>query len=65
MTTPRPWVIDSTSGAENYIGIADAANVVLAHRYRTTWLLTLDQRHFRRLRPLWDAGHFSLMPFGP
>jgi uncharacterized protein len=56
-------VIDSMSGDLSYIGIADASNVVLADRYRTTRLLTLDQRHFRRLRPLWGAAHFSLLPF--
>jgi predicted nucleic acid-binding protein len=56
-------VIDTASGADDYIGIADASNVVLADRYRTTRVLTLDQRHFRRLRPLWGAGHFSLLPF--
>lgn len=56
-------VINGNSDDSNYIGIADAANVVLADRYRTTRLLTLDQRHFRRLRPLWGAGHFSLLPY--
>jgi uncharacterized protein len=55
-------VINRNSDDSNYIGIADAANVVLADRYRTTRLLTLDQRHFRRLRPLWGADHFSLLP---
>lgn len=57
-------VINAEPDDNNYIGIADAANVVLADRYRTTCLLTLDQRHFRRLRPLWGAGHFSLLPYG-
>jgi hypothetical protein len=28
-----------------------------------TRLLTLDQRHFRRLRPLWGADHFTLLPY--
>jgi predicted nucleic acid-binding protein len=56
-------VINRNSDDTDYIGIADAANVVLADRYRTTRLLTLDQRHFRRLRPLWGAGHFSLLPY--
>ncbi|WP_216915769.1 PIN domain-containing protein [Nocardia sp. NBC_01377] len=48
---------------KDYVGIADASNVVLADRYRTTTLLTLDQRHFRRLRPLWGADHFTLLPY--
>jgi uncharacterized protein len=56
-------VINRDSDDSNYIGIADAANVVLADRYRTTRLLTLDQRHFRRLRPLWGADHFTLLPY--
>jgi uncharacterized protein len=56
-------VINRNSDDTNYTGIADAANVVLADRYRTTRLLTLDQRHFRRLQPLWGADHFTLLPF--
>jgi len=31
------------------IGVADASLVVLAHRYKTERLLTLDRRHFRVL----------------
>ena len=45
------------------IGIADASNVILADRHRTTTILTLDQRHFRRLRPQWGASHFTLLPY--
>jgi hypothetical protein len=56
-------VIGRSSDGSNYIGITDAANVVLADRYRTTRLLTLDQRHFRRLRPLWGADYFTLLPY--
>jgi predicted nucleic acid-binding protein len=56
-------VINRNSDDADYLGIADAANVVLADRFRTTRLLTLDQRHFRRLRPLWGADHFSLLPY--
>lgn len=43
------------------IGITDASLVVLAERYRTRTILTLDQTHFRVLRPL-DGGHFKLVP---
>jgi uncharacterized protein len=50
-------------GGKDYIGITDAANLVLADRYRTTSLLTLDQRHFRSLRPIWGADHFRLLPY--
>jgi predicted nucleic acid-binding protein len=56
-------VIAQNSDDSSYIGIADASNVVLADRYRTTSLLTLDQRHFRRLRPLWGADYFTLLPY--
>jgi len=43
-------------------GIADLSLVVLAARYRTTRLLTFDQRHFRLIRPL-QGGTFTLLPF--
>ncbi|MGH3266352.1 MAG: PIN domain-containing protein [Trebonia sp.] len=43
------------------IGVADASLVVLADRYRTDRLLTLDHRHFRVLRNA--AGQaFELLP---
>ena len=53
----------TNSHRDDYVGIADASNIVLADRYRTTRLLTLDQRHFRVLRPLWGADAFTLLPF--
>lgn len=56
-------VIAHNSDDRDYIGITDAANVVLADRYRTTRMLTLDQRHFRRLRPRWGADYFTLLPY--
>ena len=56
-------VMDRFSEPRDYIGVTDAANVVLSDRYRTTDLLTLDQRHFRKLRPLWGADHFTLLPY--
>lgn len=43
------------------LGIADAANVILAARYRTTDLLTLDERNYRVVRPLWGDA-FRLLP---
>jgi uncharacterized protein len=43
------------------IGIADASLVVLAERYGTTRILTLDERHFRAIRPL-HADAFTLLP---
>ena len=43
------------------VGIADASLVVLADRYRTHTILTLDRRHFNVLRPL-AGGRFTLVP---
>ncbi len=43
------------------IGLADASLVVLADRYRTRTLLTLDHRHFSVVRPL-AGGRFKLLP---
>lgn len=43
------------------IGLADASLVVLAHRFRTRKVLTLDRRHFEVLRPL-GGGRFTLLP---
>jgi predicted nucleic acid-binding protein len=43
------------------IGVADASNVVLADRYRTTTIATLDRRHFSVLRPL-SGGYFAIVP---
>lgn len=43
------------------IGITDASLVVLAARYKTRKILTLDHRHFTILRPA--RGHaFTLLP---
>ncbi|MGH2750105.1 MAG: PIN domain-containing protein [Actinomycetota bacterium] len=46
---------------EQDVGVTDASIVVLADRYRTRSLLTLDHRHFGLLRPL-DGGRFRLLP---
>jgi predicted nucleic acid-binding protein len=43
------------------IGIADASNVVLADRYRTRTIVTLDRRHFEVLRPV-GGGRFTVVP---
>lgn len=47
----------------DYIGVADASNVVIADRERTNRIMTLDQRHFRTLSPLWGFEHFTLLPY--
>jgi predicted nucleic acid-binding protein len=43
------------------IGLADASIVVLADRYDTDRVLTLDERHFRALRTL-EGKPFTLLP---
>lgn len=43
------------------VGVADASIVVLAERYATRAVLTLDRRHFSVLRPL-QGGRFTLLP---
>ena len=47
--------------AAHAVGVADASNVVLADRYRTTTVATLDRRHFSVLRPL-SGGYFAIVP---
>jgi predicted nucleic acid-binding protein len=43
------------------LGLTDAANVVIAGRYKTTRLLTLDG-HYRAIRPLTGADGFTTLP---
>lgn len=43
------------------VGLADLSVVVAAARYDCRRLLTLDERHFRALRPL-NGGRFTLLP---
>jgi uncharacterized protein len=45
------------------IGLTDAMNAVLAHRFDTNEILTTDQRHFRAITPLSKRfAAFRLMP---
>lgn len=44
------------------IGLTDAVNVVLAHHFRTDVIATLDQRHFRMIKPLTRHDSFRLLP---
>ncbi|MDA8311372.1 MAG: PIN domain-containing protein [Actinomycetota bacterium] len=46
---------------EQQIGVADASIVVLAERYRTRTIASLDRRHFGVLRSL-DGGYFEVLP---
>ena len=43
------------------LGLADCALVALAQRYRTTRILSFDERHFRTVTPL-GGGAFTIMP---
>jgi uncharacterized protein len=47
------------------IGLADASVAVVAASARTTRLLTLDERHFRPMRPLWGEAFVLLPADGP
>jgi hypothetical protein len=47
--------------ADQSIGLADAFNVILAARYRTRTIATLDRRHFEVLRPA-NGGRFTILP---
>jgi hypothetical protein len=48
--------------ADNQLGLADASLVALANRPETIEIATLDERHFRAVRPLGDDGAFRLVP---
>jgi len=58
-------VVSALAVIEQYadlrIGVTDASIVVLAERYGTDRVLTLDERHFRALRTL-DGRPFTLLP---
>jgi predicted nucleic acid-binding protein len=43
-------IVLETSGVLAAVGLTDASLVVLAGRYATQDVLTLDERHFRALR---------------
>jgi predicted nucleic acid-binding protein len=43
------------------LGLADCALVTLADRYRTTRIVSFDERHFRAVSPL-GGGAFTILP---
>jgi predicted nucleic acid-binding protein len=47
--------------ADLELGLADASVVILARRFRTTRVLSFDDRDFRAVTPL-GGGHFTLLP---
>lgn len=61
---PRDHVatVQIAAAYHDYVGVTDAANVVLAARHGTTQMLTFDHRHFRMLRPLTGGDAFTLLP---
>lgn len=52
-------LIEGYRGQE--IGVADASNVLLANRYGTRTIATLDRRHFEVLRTV-SGEHFEILP---
>lgn len=44
------------------LDLADAVNVVLAARFQTNVVLTLDHRDLRAVRPLTHHAAFRLLP---
>ncbi len=44
------------------LGLSDASLVVLAAHLQTTTIATLDERHFRALKPLSGSDAFTLLP---
>jgi predicted nucleic acid-binding protein len=44
------------------LGLTDASLLALAGRLQTTSIATLDERHFRALRPVWGSDSFTLLP---
>jgi hypothetical protein len=64
-STPVTW----PQQAELSIGTGTCRSVCLTPRWsssprgiKTTRLLTLDERHFRAVAPLWGAPAFTLLP---
>jgi uncharacterized protein len=47
--------------ADLELGLADCALVVLAGRYRTTRIVSFDERHLRAVEPL-QGGAFTILP---
>jgi uncharacterized protein len=44
------------------LGLTDASLLVLAARLKTTRIATLDERHFRIVKPLTGQAAFVLLP---
>lgn len=48
--------------ADNGLGLTDASLVALAQRLETIDIATIDERHFRAVRPLAEGKAFRLLP---
>ncbi|MBX6721857.1 MAG: PIN domain-containing protein [Dactylosporangium sp.] len=44
------------------LGLVDASLILLAERYHTTDVVTLDERHFRAVRPRYGGPAFRILP---
>lgn len=57
-------VAETVTAARKYrdIGLADASLIAPAARLGTTRVATLDERHFRAVRPLTGEAAFALLP---
>lgn len=44
------------------LGLTDASLIALAARLETTTIATLDERHFRAIKPLSGGDAFTLLP---
>lgn len=44
------------------LGLVDASLILLAERYRTIDVVTLDERHFRAVRPRHGGRAFRILP---
>lgn len=61
-TDPGLVAAHAVLGDYPQIGLTDALNVILAHQFHTDVIATLDQRHFRMVKPLTRHDSFRLLP---
>lgn len=61
-TAIRTLVSIAERYADTNLGLADASLVALAERHATITIATLDERHFRAVRPLAAGDAFTLLP---
>jgi uncharacterized protein len=60
----RESIVVSQRYASMELGLTDASLIALAARLQTVEIATLDERHFRAVRPVADGdGAFTLLPY--